>query len=235
MPAPIHEDDLKRRARRRLIGAVALTLIAVIVLPLMLEDEPPPAAHLQVLMPANSKTPDFVPILPTPVTPAAPAPETAPPAPPVAKPDTTTESKSMDSTSAPQKTEVPPPAAKNPAPSSATPTRAEAQKPTEPETKPVPVKKPPKANPPAQTQSNSAEDPAADDRAGFVVQLGAFSDPAKTADLKQRADNLGMASYTEKSGSLTRLRVGPFPTREAAMAAAAKLSAAGVPGQVMSK
>lgn len=54
MPAPAPEDDYKRRARRRLVGAVALTIIAVIVLPLVLEDEPPPAGPLEVHMPPAS-------------------------------------------------------------------------------------------------------------------------------------------------------------------------------------
>jgi DedD protein len=51
MPAPLSDDDHKRRARRRLIGAVALTILAVILLPLVLEDEPPPTGPLNVLMP----------------------------------------------------------------------------------------------------------------------------------------------------------------------------------------
>ena len=50
MPPPSSENDLKRLARRRLIGAVALTLLAVIALPLLLEDEPPPTSALSVHM-----------------------------------------------------------------------------------------------------------------------------------------------------------------------------------------
>ncbi len=51
MPAPLSDDDHKRRSRRRLIGAVALTIVAVIILPLVLEDEPSPAGPLDVRMP----------------------------------------------------------------------------------------------------------------------------------------------------------------------------------------
>ena len=54
MPAPQTDQDHKLRARRRLIGAVALTIIAVILLPLVLEDEPPPAGPLEVHMPPPS-------------------------------------------------------------------------------------------------------------------------------------------------------------------------------------
>lgn len=206
MPAPTSEDDLKRRARRRLIGAVALTLVAVIVLPLMLEDEPPPAAQLQVHMPANTKTPDFVPFAPAPV-PEPIAPVTQAPASPL----------DSEAVVAEAPIEKPKPVAVA-------------------EQKPKPavaheVKKPPEPNPPPKSESK----PVAEKNTGFVVQLGAFADAAKTAVLKQQVDDLGMSSYTDKSGALTRLRVGPFASREAAAEAAARLSASGVHGQVMPK
>ncbi|MHB8915806.1 MAG: SPOR domain-containing protein [Thiobacillus sp.] len=214
MPAPINEDDLKRRARRRLIGAVALTLVAVIVLPLMLEDEPPPGAHLQVHMPAHNKTRDFVPI--TPLVPPA-APVTQAPAP--------------DSSPTPDETKI----TKAPR-EDLTPMVEQKPKPAVLEQKPKPVvaaevKKPTKPNPAPKIESKPIDEKSP----AYVVQLGAFSDAAKTADLKQRVDDLGMSGYTEKSGALIRVRVGPFATREAAASAAAKLSAAGVQGQVMPK
>lgn len=51
MPPLVADDEQKRRARRRLIGAVALTITAVILVPLVLEDERPPAGPLEVQMP----------------------------------------------------------------------------------------------------------------------------------------------------------------------------------------
>ena len=205
MPAPASEDDLKRRARRRLIGAVALTLAAVIVLPLMLEDEPPPAAQLEVHMPASGKTPDFVPITP------APAPVTV----------------------TPPMTPAPPSVAESP-----NPPEPDAEVPTKKVAveKPKPavaaeVKKPSKPNPPLEDEPKTAVEKSA----AFVVQLGAFSEASKTEDLKQQVDQLGMSSYTDKIGALTRLRVGPFPSRQAAVEAAARLAEAGVDGQVMPK
>ena len=230
MPAPTNEDDLKRRARRRLIGAVALTLVAVIVLPLMLEDEPPPAAHVQVHMPSNSKTPDFVPIAPPSVPPPAavteaPVPSSSP------GPEATQIAESPREELKPAEVEQKP-----------KPVVVEQKpKPLAPEQKPKPdvaeVKKPTHSNPKPKSESNLIveKSPAVEKSSAYVVQLGAFSDAAKTADLKQRADDLGMSSYTEKSGALIRVRVGPFSSREAAASAAAKLSAAGVTGQVMPK
>ena len=208
MPAPTNEDDLKRRARRRLIGAVALTLVAVIALPLMMEDAPPPAAKLEVRMPVNSKTPDFVPIAPPPVAPpvAAVAPET--PAAPSPSPEVV----------APE------------APAAETPIAQAAVEKPKPAIEPE-VKKPAKPNPTLKDESKTT----VEHNTAFVVQLGAFSDASKTKELKQQVDELGMASYTDKSGELTRLRVGPFMSRDAASAAAAKLELAGMHGQVMPK
>lgn len=57
MPAPSTDQDHKLRARRRLIGAVALAIFAVILLPLVLEDEPPPAGPLDVRMPPPPAAP----------------------------------------------------------------------------------------------------------------------------------------------------------------------------------
>lgn len=210
MPAPTSEDDLKRRARRRLIGAVALTLVAVIALPLMMEDEPPPAARLEVRMP-GSKTPDFVPIAPPPVTPpvAAVAPET-PTTPPIQ-----TEPSEQAAPHAPV-VEIPP-------------VKAEAEKP-KPAEEPA-AKKPAKSNPTLKDESKTT----VEENSAFVVQLGAFSNASKTDELKQRVQELGLSSYTDRSGELTRLRVGPFKSRDAASAAAAKLELAGIHGQVMPK
>jgi DedD protein len=44
-----------------------------------------------------------------------------------------------------------------------------------------------------------------------------------------------LPAYTDTVGNLTRVRVGPFPTREAAMAAAARLAENDMAGQVLAK
>ena len=73
--------------------------------------------------------------------------------------------------------------------------------------------------------------------AGFAVQVGAFRDDAK---LKQARDKLAGASiphYTERlespGGPLTRLRAGPFATREAAEGAQVALKRAALDGKVV--
>jgi DedD protein len=72
---------------------------------------------------------------------------------------------------------------------------------------------------------------------GFAVQIGAFRDEAR---LKQARDKLIAAKvkhYTERlatsSGDLTRLRAGPYPTREAADKALAQLKRSGLDGKVV--
>src|SRR5512138_65768 len=41
-PADINVDELRRRARRRLVGAVVLALAAAVVVPMLLESDPKP-------------------------------------------------------------------------------------------------------------------------------------------------------------------------------------------------
>lgn len=60
-------DTLKRRGRRRLVGAVALVLLAVIVLPMVLDQEPrPPAPPVSVRIPGEDEAPPFKPKPPAP-------------------------------------------------------------------------------------------------------------------------------------------------------------------------
>ena len=64
------------------------------------------------------------------------------------------------------------------------------------------------------------------------MQIGAFASPKGVAEQTERARKAGFKAYTEKlatpQGERTRVRVGPFPSRDAAEAARAKLRAAGI-------
>ncbi|HMM47676.1 MAG TPA: SPOR domain-containing protein [Thiobacillaceae bacterium] len=203
MPPPSSEQDIKRRARRRLIGAVALTLVAVIVLPLLLEDEPPPSGPLEVSM------------APAP-TDGGSAPATAPAAtPPIRQ------------------------AAPEPEPAQAIAPRPEAAKPRNPEAKPAaptqPLKPEAERAPPPVPVSKPAPTPAskpAGHAETFVIQLAALSDADKADALKGRAALAGFPVYTDKAGTLTRVRIGPYKSRDAAEAAFAKLGEAGLDGKI---
>ncbi|MDP1533195.1 MAG: SPOR domain-containing protein, partial [Rubrivivax sp.] len=70
----------------------------------------------------------------------------------------------------------------------------------------------------------------------YVVQLAALSDAAMAEALRARAAAVGLPAYTDTLGKLTRVRVGPFATREEAAAAAVKLAENGMTSaQVVAK
>jgi DedD protein len=79
----------------------------------------------------------------------------------------------------------------------------------------------PKAAPAPAPAAKAAPAHAAPAKEGFAVQVGAFADEAKLHQVRDKLAAAKVATYTEPAGSLTRLRVGPFPTREAAERSAA--------------
>ena len=56
------ELNLRRKARRRLIGAVSLTLAVVVILPMVLDRVPKPTGQvIELRIPAPDKVSEFVP------------------------------------------------------------------------------------------------------------------------------------------------------------------------------
>jgi DedD protein len=236
MPPPSSEQDLKRRARRRLIGAVALAVTAVVVLPLLLEKSPPPAGPLTVHMPPPPAAAPIVAHVPDSLPPPAGSGHEAQRIGRVAN----------DEAPAPER----PPAHEPDA--AAKPAHAPAAKPERPAAvadaspaRPAQAPRPaPKAPPvrPAEKQAALAvgATPAHGAGAGghFVVQLAALSDRGRAEALKARASRAGLPVFldqTEGEHVLTRVRAGPFGSREEAAAAAARLAAIGIQGKVMQK
>ena len=139
-----------------------------------------------------------------------------------------------------------PPAAKAPAssvPASAAEPRIEQTKPDVPSKDAQPAKTAPAAPPaapapkPAAEPAKPAAKPTAEAAGRFVVQVGAFAEASAVREARAKVQKLGLATYTQavetSSGSRTRVRVGPFDTRDEAEKAAAKLKAAGLPGAVL--
>ena len=101
--------------------------------------------------------------------------------------------------------------------------------------KPVP---PPSAKPapapPALVQQQPKAPPKLE---GFAVQVGAFRDETKLKQAREKLAASNVVHYTERleaqGGPLTRLRAGPFPTRDAAEAAQNTLKRAGLDGKVV--
>lgn len=87
-------------------------------------------------------------------------------------------------------------------------------------------------------QATPASAAASDARGGrFVVQVGAYTDPNTLRDVRAKVEKLGLKTYTQTietdAGKRTRVRVGPYVTRDEADSASAKLKAAGLPGNVL--
>jgi len=82
-----------------------------------------------------------------------------------------------------------------------------------------------------------AEAAPANDKTGFVVQLGVFSDADNAKQVIAKMQEARLAVYTEnipiKSGNATRVRIGPYTTRDKADAALAQVKLAGADGKIV--
>src|SRR5690606_4845817 len=77
----------------------------------------------------------------------------------------------------------------------------------------------------AKPEPQKAEGPAP----RFVVQVAALGSREKVNELQDRLRGAGIASFTQKSGELIRVRVGPF-SKEEAEKVRAKLGGIGLAG-----
>lgn len=222
-----NELQLKKRARRRLVGALALALFAVIVLPMVMDREPRPLSQdIQVRIPSEDGTGFAAKLLPA--KPAA-TPMPAPEPKPAAEQKAEVKAKPEPALAAP--TEAP--VAEKPAVQApAAPAAKSAQKPATPENKPEAVEKP------ASKKSVDAK-PAADASGQWVIQLGAYKEAGNVRVLLAKLKGIGVPAYTEKmespQGMRTRVRAGPFATKDAADNARARLKIIGVDGPVAPK
>jgi DedD protein len=219
-PPITEQSEVRRRGRQRLIGAIALVAVLVVFVPMVLDSEPRKQPEGPALaIPSKTNAP------PLPAPPKAEAkPATEPgklavePAKPAAEP-----SKAAVAPASP------PPARTTGTPAKTDPKVAEA-KVLDPSKPP-----PPKAAPPAAAVVPPPS--AAPKLEGFAVQVGAFRDEAKLDQARQKLSAAKVPHYTErleaKAGPLTRLRAGPFPTREAAETALNTLKRLALEGKVV--
>jgi DedD protein len=206
------ELQLKKRARRRLVGAVALVLLIVVFLPMILDSEPKPLNQdVSITIPPIPK-PESAPELAVPATPPPSSSSAAPGAMPHIAglpqgPAQATSGDAQSETPAAESAATEKPAAKSaatkPAAAKPAPEAKTAPKPApKHEARPVPV----------------AAAPVGDDT--FVVQLGAFSNAVNARALQRKLQDNKFKAYTElikdAGGDRTRVRVGPYASREAA-------------------
>lgn len=131
---------------------------------------------------------------------------------------------------------APPPAQASAKPAAPDASRSAAAEPAKP-AKPEPVKTATIEPAKPTTEAARTAAAAAPKLEGFAVQVGAFRDEAKLAQARQKLAGAGIVHYTERldtqSGVLTRLRAGPFATREAAEGTLASIKRAALDGKVV--
>lgn len=222
------ELSLKKRARRRLVGAVSLVLLMVIVLPMVLQDRASlaPQDAIKITMPeVRENVVDTKTEAPLAIDQSADALVVAADEGVDSNMKSDGDEKSVANTDAASKPEK-----KVEVKDKAVATvdsKLTAVKPTEAraETK-VEVK--PKVEAKAEQKDNES----------FTIQVGVFSDAANVKQLQAKLKEAGYTSHTEKiataKGEKIRLRAGNYSSRQAAASALAKLQAAGLTGMVIS-
>lgn len=204
MARPVSEEELqlKKRARRRLIGAIVLVCVVAVVLPMVLDSEPKRTSQEISIQIPSPDSKGFVSKV-VPLTPAA-------------------KGDKHDKHDKGDKAE-----AKSGAPAPADALPGTEMPPAKIEASAVKAESP---RPPAPKESARAEG------GNFFVQIIALADADKAKQVQQQIIDAGVRSYTEVvvagKGSVTRVRAGPFASREEADAAQKKLLAAGLEGKV---
>jgi DedD protein len=234
-------EDLRQRARRRLIGAAMLVAIGVVGFPLLFDSTPRPVAvDVPIEIPGKERVAPLVPpkssvssgtvMAPKPVPPAA---ETA-----VEAPREPAASAVLPADSKPSPVAALPPSPKpdTVAKPLSTPTEKPAVKPQAAAVEEARAQAALDARPSPAPAAGVAKAQSADAR--FVVQVGAFSDAALARDARARVEKLGLSSYTQvvetAAGPRTRVRVGPFSDRGEADRTAAQIKQSGLPAAVLS-
>lgn len=232
MAQPVSDEalQLRKRARRRLVGAIALVALVVLVVPWFIDTTPPPPLKdVEIVIPpvppvdrqfpaaAGSAASDAPDAAMPPEEPAGMAPSTSP------GPEDAVAPKSS---SADAPVVQPEPATLAPSGSTDTAMSKPRDKPADKRAE-RPVEKPREAPKPA-PPTKPATAPGLPTK-GFVVQLGAYADRDNAAQLLARVRALGLPGYVEPvktpDGTKIRVRSGPFPTLAAAEAARARLGA----------
>lgn len=229
----------RTRARQRLIGAAVLVVAGIIGFPLLFETQPRPIpVDLPIEIPRKESMPALA--MPGPVAPAPAAASSLEASPPVRA--AVPAEHVITETEAEAGREVTATAAA-PSASAASPARPAGESTSKRVATAAAAAARPadgaraqallEGKPPAAAASEAA---VATQR--FVVQVGAFAEPSAVKEARARVEKLGLQTYTQvaetPAGARTRVRVGPFATRDEAERAAAKIKAAALPAAILS-
>lgn len=226
--------QLKKRARRRLVGAVAFVSVVAIVLPLVMDNEPRQAVQdVEIRIPGQDEKPFAPKFAASPVEkPSKPSVEVAEPMTPVSPAARVEEVKEKP---ADKQKPVDRPAEKT----SEKPVVKTPDKPVE-----KPVEKTAAKNDDAKRAAAILAGQGADAKPAaksgeYLVLIGAFTNEANVKNLKAKLGEQGIKTFSEPlntpQGKKTRVRAGPFGSREAAETALAKMQRIGVSGVISTK
>lgn len=218
--------QLKKRARRRLVGAVAFAGLAAVVLPMIMDQEPKQATQdVEIRIPGQDEKPFAPKFASVPAAKPASVPEAKlvpPQTPPMLKPAEKTIEKAAEK-AAEKAVEKP------------------AEKPAEkPLAKPAETTIKPDAGSQRAVAILAGKSPEAPiSTSQYVILIGAFNNQANVKNLQGKLSELGIRIYTEPldtpQGKKTRVRAGPFPSREAGEKALEKMRRIGVAGVLTAK
>jgi DedD protein len=224
--------QFKKRARRRLVDAVAFVSVVAIVLPLVMDNEPRQVVQdVEIRIPGQDEKPFAPKFAVAPVEkPAKPSIED------VAEPKVTVSpSARVDDV---KEKPVEKSAEKPPAKTEKAPEKPVAKTPEKPVEKPV--SKNDDAKRAAAILAGQGADTKPPARNGeYLVLIGAFANEANVKNLKAKLGEQGIKAFSEPlntpQGKKTRVRAGPFASREAAESALAKMQRIGVSGVIAAK
>ncbi|SDY49232.1 SPOR domain-containing protein [Nitrosomonas sp. Nm58] len=215
----ISEEEalLRKRARRRVVGAVTLVILSVVFLPMILDSEPKQEQQeVDILIPSEDLASESSPwMMP---------------------------GESLDhDINANTRSEEPLPFS-TPEFSQTDEESAELYNTSR---IPIPSSKPQYTKPTTQVtrtdspKGDSAKMSSPKAEGAFVIQLGAFADATKAKQQQQNLAASGVNAYIETikvgNNEMVRVRVGPFPTRKAAEEGYEQLKKIGLSGVVTSR
>ncbi len=241
---------LKKRARRRLVGALFFVSVVAIVLPMVMDHEPrQQVQEVEIRIPGQDDKP-FAPKFAAPAVAPVEKPtatvaavgEEAKPAKPVAVEPKPSEA-AVKPTARVVETNSDKPQAKPVEKVTEKPAEKPAAKPEKPADKPQPKPEPAKADDAKRAAAILAGQveakPSAAKGGEFLILIGAFSNEENVKNLKTKLGEQGIKTFSEPldtpQGKKTRVRAGPFPSREAADKALEKMKRIGVSGVVAAK
>ncbi len=224
--------QLKKRARRRLVGAVAFVSVVAVVLPIVMDHEPRQVVQeVEIRIPGQNEKPFAPKFAATPPEKPAEVAETKVVAPPTARVVEAVKDKAVDKP-------IDKPVEKAPVKVEKTPEKVPAKPVEKPVEKPA-VKSDDAKRAAAILGGQSAEAKPATTSGEYLVLIGAFSNEANVKNLKAKLGEQGIKTFSEPldtpQGKKTRVRAGPFASREAAEKALEKMQKIGVSGAVAAK